>query len=128
MAKRTTTSFKKLDVAKLLALRAEIQTALIGRIAAEKKALTARINQLSSLQKRWTNDGTGIAPIATAERGTRKSSAKAKTRKNPLKGTKAAPKYRGPNGETWAGRGLAPRWLTALEKKGKKRDAFLIKP
>jgi DNA-binding protein H-NS len=45
---------------------------------------------------------------------------------HPLKGQKAAPKYRGPNGETWAGRGLAPRWLTALEKKGKKRESFFI--
>jgi len=28
---------------------------------------------------------------------------------------------------TWTGRGLAPRWLSALEAKGKKREAFLIK-
>jgi DNA-binding protein H-NS len=27
-----------------------------------------------------------------------------------LKGLKVAPKYRGPNGETWAGRGAMPRW------------------
>jgi DNA-binding protein H-NS len=39
---------------------------------------------------------------------------------------KVAPKYRGPNGETWAGRGAQPRWLTAEIKKGRKRDNFLI--
>jgi DNA-binding protein H-NS len=43
-----------------------------------------------------------------------------------LKGTKVAPKYRGPNGETWAGRGAKPRWLVAAMKKGKKLDSFLI--
>jgi DNA-binding protein H-NS len=44
-----------------------------------------------------------------------------------LKGVKIAPKYKGPKGETWAGRGAKPRWLTAAMKKGKKLDSFLIK-
>jgi len=43
------------------------------------------------------------------------------------KGKKVAPKYRGPGGETWSGRGLAPRWLADLEGKGKKRESYLIK-
>ena len=43
-----------------------------------------------------------------------------------LKGIKVEPKYRGPNGETWAGRGATPKWLTALMKEGHKRDEFLI--
>jgi DNA-binding protein H-NS len=43
-----------------------------------------------------------------------------------LKGIKVAPKYRGPNGETWAGRGMMPRWLTALRKAGSKPEKFLI--
>jgi DNA-binding protein H-NS len=47
--------------------------------------------------------------------------------KSTLKGTKVAPKYRGPGGETWAGRGAKPRWLAAAIKKGKKLDSFLIK-
>jgi DNA-binding protein H-NS len=39
-----------------------------------------------------------------------------------------APKYRNPENpaETWAGRGLKPRWLTAAIKAGKKPDDFLI--
>jgi DNA-binding protein H-NS len=44
-----------------------------------------------------------------------------------LKGKKVSPKYRGPSGETWAGRGARPRWLVAAIKKGKKLDDFLIK-
>jgi DNA-binding protein H-NS len=43
-----------------------------------------------------------------------------------LKGTKVPPKYRGPSGETWAGRGARPRWLVAAIKGGKKLDDFLI--
>jgi DNA-binding protein H-NS len=43
-----------------------------------------------------------------------------------LKGTKVAPKYRGPSGETWAGRGAKPRWLVAAIKGGRKLENFLI--
>jgi DNA-binding protein H-NS len=39
---------------------------------------------------------------------------------------KVAPKYRGPNGETWSGRGLKPRWLTAAMNEGKELQDFLI--
>ena len=43
-----------------------------------------------------------------------------------LKGRKVPPKYRGPSGETWAGRGARPGWLVAEIKGGKKLDDFLI--
>src|SRR5262249_18492291 len=43
-----------------------------------------------------------------------------------LKGRKVPPKYRGPSGETWAGRGARPRWLVAAIRGGKKLDDFLI--
>jgi len=43
-----------------------------------------------------------------------------------LKGRKVPPKYRGPSGETWAGRCARPRWLGAAIKRGKKLDDFLI--
>ncbi len=38
------------------------------------------------------------------------------------------PKYRGPNGETWSGRGLSPRWLAALVAQGQAKETFLITP
>lgn len=38
----------------------------------------------------------------------------------------AAVKYTGPNGETWSGRGLTPRWLTALVAQGRTKDEFAI--
>jgi DNA-binding protein H-NS len=43
-----------------------------------------------------------------------------------LRGRKVPPKYRGPSGETWAGRGARPRWLVAAIKGGKKLEDFLI--
>jgi DNA-binding protein H-NS len=43
-----------------------------------------------------------------------------------LKGRRVPPKYRGPGGLTWAGRGAKPRWLTAALKEGKKLEHFLI--
>ena len=45
-----------------------------------------------------------------------------------MKGRKVAPKYRGPGGETWAGRGARPRWLAALLKEGHKVEEFAIEP
>jgi DNA-binding protein H-NS len=47
-------------------------------------------------------------------------------RSGALKGRKVPAKYRGPSGETWAGRGARPRWLVAAIKDGKKLDDFLI--
>src|SRR5262249_20391376 len=43
-----------------------------------------------------------------------------------LKGRKVPPKYRGPSGETWAGRGARPRWLVAAIPRGKRLDEFLV--
>jgi DNA-binding protein H-NS len=39
---------------------------------------------------------------------------------------KATPKYRGPDGKTWCGRGARPRWLVSALKEGKKVEDFLI--
>jgi DNA-binding protein H-NS len=52
--------------------------------------------------------------------------ARGKARTSALKGRTVPPKYRGPSGETWAGRGARPRWLVAAIKEGKKLDDFLI--
>ena len=48
--------------------------------------------------------------------GKKKSAAPVKTK------SKAA--YRGPNGETWSGRGRRPGWLASLLKGGKKLESF----
>lgn len=48
-------------------------------------------------------------------------------RKNKGATTVVAPKYRGPNGETWSGRGLTPRWLSTLVAQGRMKEDFAIK-
>jgi len=51
----------------------------------------------------------------------------AKTGKSPKRaGVPVAPKYRGPNGETWSGRGLMPRWLATAVAAGQTKDSFAI--
>jgi DNA-binding protein H-NS len=47
-------------------------------------------------------------------------------KQSPLSGRKIKPKYRGPKGQTWAGRGARPLWLVAAIKGGKKLEDFLI--
>ena len=37
-----------------------------------------------------------------------------------------APKFRGPEGEVWTGRGLTPRWLKMLIEQGRAKEEFLI--
>ena len=107
-----------MSVSELVDLRKEVERALNDRIGMEQSELRARIDALAALQ--MPSGRRASIANGTVARGGRGRRAHA------LKGRKVAPKYRGPNGETWSGRGLAPRWLAELEKKGKKRDSFLI--
>lgn len=52
---------------------------------------------------------------------------KARPRKAAAKSGGTAPvKYRGPNGETWSGRGLMPRWLAAFVAQGQSKESFAV--
>jgi DNA-binding protein H-NS len=92
----------RMDFQELMNLREQVDEALSGH----RSTLEA---QLASL-------GGSVASFGGA-RGGRGSS---------LKGTKVAAKYRGPEGETWAGRGATPRWMKEAVKSGKSREDFLI--
>jgi DNA-binding protein H-NS len=37
-----------------------------------------------------------------------------------------AAKYKGPDGQSWSGRGLTPRWLATLLEQGRSKPEFLI--
>ena len=78
---------------------------------AELKSAIAQVRQLIA-EWRLTADDCGFKSIAASG----------------LKKTKSAVavKYRGPNGETWSGRGRAPRWVEALEAQGRQRAEFSI--
>jgi DNA-binding protein H-NS len=58
--------------------------------------------------------------------GERRKSGRPPGRPHALLGRKVPPKYRGPNGETWAGRGMMPVWLRDEMKRGRKLEHFAI--
>ena len=67
------------------------------------------------------------APKATKGKAGRPSKAAApKTAKVKKEKIAVAAKYKGPNGETWSGRGLTPKWLAILIAGGQPKEAFLI--
>jgi DNA-binding protein H-NS len=95
---------RSMSIDRLMDLREKVETALKTRIASARTDLEARLKELS---------GAGRSERA-ARRGPR----------GPV-----PPKYRNPDNpaETWTGRGLPPRWLTAaLKKRGRRLEDFLI--
>lgn len=91
----------------LLVQRAEIDRKIAEAQRVEKAGAIATVKQLVA--------DFGLSP---EECGFKGGKSKAKMA--------VAPLYRGPNGETWSGRGRAPGWLAALESQGQSRDAFRI--
>ena len=49
-----------------------------------------------------------------------------KVKSKKVSGATVAAKYRGPDGQTWTGRGLTPRWMKTLIDSGRTRDEFVI--
>ena len=95
-------NLSRLDFDGLMNLRTQVEHALSA--------------QRSTLERQLERLGGAIASVGSGRRRRRSS----------LKGQKVAPKYRGPEGELWAGRGARPRWLQAALKTGKKVEDFLI--
>ncbi len=56
--------------------------------------------------------------------------AKEKVAKTPKAARKSsqpvAAKFHGPNGETWSGRGLTPKWLASLVAQGQSKESFAV--
>jgi DNA-binding protein H-NS len=103
-AKRRKQNLTGLDFDSLMNLRNQVDEALTGYRSTLERQLEALGSSVASLGGK----------VARGMRGSK------------LKGTKVAAKYRGPDGETWAGRGARPRWLVAAIKEGKKLEDFLI--
>jgi DNA-binding protein H-NS len=100
---------KKMDAGQLLELRAEIDHILEAKVSTERNALLSQLAKLDSF------DGTK-----------RRGRPPGGGRSHPLRGKTVAPKFRGPDGETWTGRGLRPKWLTALIEEGHQLEEFAI--
>jgi DNA-binding protein H-NS len=99
-------NLKAMDVDALLSLRADIDK----KLGEKRSELEKQLSRLGA-----ESNGAGLSRTA---RGWGRRSA--------MKGRKVPPKYRGPGGETWAGRGARPRWLAALLKQGRKLEEFAI--
>ncbi len=103
-------SLKNMDVDGLLELRSQVDSQLIALSRDLQKQL-ARLHGTSAIVQRRTS--------TIVQRRNGKASV--------LKGIKVEPKYRDTKtGDTWAGRGMKPVWLTAALKGGKKLEDFLI--
>jgi DNA-binding protein H-NS len=97
-------NFKSMSIENLVKLKDQVESALSSKVAETRRMLQSNLSKLS---------GFGAASMrgrGGAARG------------------KVAPKYRNPDNpsETWAGRGLKPRWLAAALKAGKKIEHFSI--
>jgi DNA-binding protein H-NS len=100
-------ALKSMSIAKLRDLKSQVGAAISTKVSERRHELETELSKLDG------HSG-GARRGRPAGRGGPRGS--------------VAPKYRNPQNpaETWAGRGLKPRWLTAAIKSGKKAEHFLI--
>jgi DNA-binding protein H-NS len=105
--RNTTMALKSMSIAKLQELRSKVEAAIGEKVTTRRHELESELSKLAGYSGGGRRGG-------TAQRGGPRGS--------------VAPKYRNPenSAETWAGRGLRPRWLTAAIKSGKKLEDFAI--
>jgi DNA-binding protein H-NS len=103
---RTPMNLKSMSIDNLSKLRQQVDAALSAKVVEERRAVQAQLGRL----ERLATDGLRARGGRGGPRGA------------------VAPKYRNPENpsETWAGRGLKPRWLAAALKSGKKLEDFSI--
>jgi DNA-binding protein H-NS len=99
-------ALKSMSIDKLLKLKSQAVAALASKVTEQRRELELELSKLNRFQ-------------GGASRGAPRGA------RGPV-----APKYRNPENpaETWAGRGLKPRWLSAAIKSGKKLEDFTIAP
>ena len=99
-------ALKTMPIAKLQALKSQIEAAITEKVRSRRQELETELSKLGGI----SGGGKRGRPAGRGRMGL------------------VAPKYRNPENpaETWAGRGLKPRWLSAATKSGKKQDDFLI--
>jgi DNA-binding protein H-NS len=101
VAPQSMTALKSMSIEKLVKLKSDVEEALTQKVTEERRSLQQELTKLG-----------GYAGGKKARGGPRGA---------------VAAKYRNPEtGETWAGRGLKPRWLTAALKAGKSLESFAI--
>jgi DNA-binding protein H-NS len=103
----TTMALKTMPIAKLQDLKTQIEAAITAKVSERRRELETELAKLAQFGGRG---GKAIRPGRGGARGG------------------VAPKYPNPENpaETWAGRGLKPRWFSAAIKGGKKIEDFAI--
>ncbi len=98
-------------------IRAKEFDKTVQEIVATMQAFGITVKDLNAASTRVTKaKGRGAAPAK-----------KARAKPAASSGVKVPVKYRGPDGATWSGRGLMPRWLSALVAQGRQKDEFAVK-
>jgi DNA-binding protein H-NS len=97
-------ALKSMSIEKLVALKGQVEAMLSSKVVEQRRTLESELSKLGRFE-----GGKSTSKVARGYGA-------------------VAPKYRNPENptETWAGRGLKPRWLTAAIKSGKKAEDFLI--
>lgn len=95
-------------------IRSKEFDATIAEIRQKMQAFGISIKDLQSAKVRSGKPGRKFREVA------------GKAAKSKKAGIAVAAKYRGPNGETWTGRGLTPKWLASLVAGGATKEQFLI--
>jgi len=90
------------------------------------KASLSRMNVEALMSLRDQIDKRLLERRAELEKELAALTGQAKLKGKSLKGRKVPPKYRSRSGETWAGRGVRPKWLVEALKKGKKIEEFFF--
>jgi DNA-binding protein H-NS len=99
-------NLKSMAIDKLSVLREQVDAVISAKIDEERRTVQDRLGRLDRL----TASGIRAKGAGRGSRGA------------------VPPKYRNPenSAETWAGRGLKPRWLEAALKSGMKLEDFSI--
>jgi DNA-binding protein H-NS len=107
--------------------REEITTRRVDKVRARIDAIL-KAEGLSLAEVYGGEAVSGAAPARKAGRGKASTKARSDGKKSSTRGQVVAPKYRNPNNpaQTWAGRGLKPRWMTDALAAGRSMDDFLI--
>jgi DNA-binding protein H-NS len=114
-SKATTADLDKFSVPELTAL---IQAAEAKR---REKLDGAKTDLLAEFRDRAGQMGLSLETLLS---GSAPAGKERKSRKDA--GGNLPVKYRGPNGETWSGRGRLPKWLHVAEAEGRNREDFKV--
>jgi DNA-binding protein H-NS len=111
--RRAAVDLDGMTVQELTALRDAAEAKRLEKLDAERDAVLAETRaKLAELG--LTLEAALQAPAAPGRKGRKDA------------GGNLPVKYRGPNGETWSGRGRLPKWLQAIAAEGRSREEFRV--